>query len=261
MDCWISGKYQNTRLWTHYMWIFISQFGCVVLYTILFFYLRRKVALSASLTQPSREKLFRLKRVVTLMILYPLAYLFLSMPIAAGRMAVASGMKLSFVYVLSAACIMVTSGIVHAVIYTITRKSLILSSTPISNHISQHGASTRKEISGSHTDEESDVGTPVTSTFATGPPPPSSRSVGKYEKMCRRFNGSVSLGNGTRRLSSSGADEIVELNETGVYQQTTISVTHEPMPPIAQTRDGASSIGASINDTRPMSSRVFPKKQ
>ncbi|KAL4928341.1 uncharacterized protein BDV17DRAFT_264785 [Aspergillus undulatus] len=39
--CWLSPAHEDERLWGHYLWIFLAEFGTVVLYRLMFFYLRR----------------------------------------------------------------------------------------------------------------------------------------------------------------------------------------------------------------------------
>ncbi|KAF3482177.1 uncharacterized protein GIQ15_04936 [Arthroderma uncinatum] len=244
--CWITSTREDLRLGTHYIWVFLSQFGSVTIYVILFFYLRRKVALSATLSKQSQEKFSRLKRVVKLMLLYPIAYITLSLPIAASRMATAAGTKPPFTYYIIAAMIMSTSGFVHTIIYAVTRRSLILNSEstrrkggtgygPSSSH--QGGTNSQKDVENTTCTTLVSSSTPISSP--TSP-------IDAYKKMYHRINGSA---------TPSPKAEAFEMD--GVYQQTTISVVSRPAlaPP---TRDGASSITIESN-TRPATSRQWPR--
>ncbi|EZF71485.1 hypothetical protein H105_06440 [Trichophyton soudanense CBS 452.61] len=213
--CWITANREDLRLGTHYIWVFISQFGSVTIYIILFFYLRHKVAISASLTQRSQDKLSRLRRVVRLMILYPIAYIFLSLPIAASRMATAAGAKPSFTYYIISAMIMSASGLVHTVIYAVTRRALILNSE-VTQHKDGYGPSSAIQESNSPRDLENTACTTLVSS--DGPISPSS-PTGMYKRMYSRINGT----------SSPASNEQYEMN--GVYQQTTISVTTTTISP------------------------------
>lgn len=89
--CWISESYETERLWTHYIWIFLSEFGTVCLYAVMYFQLRRQIAASSILGNNQLDSLKRLRRVVGYMTIYPIVYIVLSLPLAAGRMATASG--------------------------------------------------------------------------------------------------------------------------------------------------------------------------
>ncbi|KAM5441495.1 hypothetical protein MferCBS31731_003566 [Microsporum ferrugineum] len=219
--CWITATHEDLRLGTHYIWVFISQFGSVIIYIILFFFLRRKVAVSATLTQRSQDKLSRLRRVVRLMLLYPTAYVFLSLPIAASRMATAAGTTPSFTYYIVSAMIMSASGLVHTVIYAVTRRSLILNSET-TQHKGGDGTSSAHQEGNSQRDLENTACTTLVSSDGAFSPP-------MYKKMYSRINGTSSPGPN---------EEQYEMN--GVYQQTTISVTTTTLPP--PTRGDTSSV-------------------
>lgn len=89
--CWISEEYETVRLWTHYIWIFLAEFGTVCLYAIMYFQLRRQISASSILGNSQLESLKRLRRVVGYMTIYPIVYIVLSLPLAAGRMSTANG--------------------------------------------------------------------------------------------------------------------------------------------------------------------------
>lgn len=88
--CWINEDYETVRLWTHYMWIFLAEFGTVCLYAVMYIQLRRQIAKSAILGNSQLDSLKRLRRVVGYMTIYPIVYIVLSLPLAAGRMATAN---------------------------------------------------------------------------------------------------------------------------------------------------------------------------
>jgi hypothetical protein len=67
------------------------RFGTVCLYAVMYFQLRRQIAASSILGNSQLESLKRLRRVVGYMTIYPLVYIVLSLPLAAGRMATANG--------------------------------------------------------------------------------------------------------------------------------------------------------------------------
>jgi hypothetical protein len=89
--CWINEDFETVRLWTHYIWIFLAEFGTVCLYAIMYFQLRRQIAASSILGNSQLQSLKRLRRVVGYMTIYPIVYIVLSLPLAAGRMATANG--------------------------------------------------------------------------------------------------------------------------------------------------------------------------
>ncbi|EFR01887.1 integral membrane protein [Nannizzia gypsea CBS 118893] len=239
--CWITANREDLRLGTHYIWVFISQFGSVTIYIILFFYLRQKVAVSASLTQRSQEKLSRLRRVVRLMILYPIAYVFLSLPIAASRMATAAGAKPSFTYYIISAMIMSASGLIHTIIYAVTRRSLILNSEATTQHKGGYGPSSANQDSNSPRDIENTACTTLVSSEPISPSSP----VSMYKRMYSRINGTSSPAPGEQQY---------EMN--GVYQQTTISVTTTTLPP---TRGGLPPTRGGKEDTSSVGTGDSPR--
>ncbi|KAL3475215.1 G protein-coupled glucose receptor regulating Gpa2-domain-containing protein [Aspergillus californicus] len=128
--CWISEDYEPIRLWTHYFWIFLAEFGTVSLYAVLWFQLRRRIKQSAILGSSHIESLKRLRRVVGYMVIYPMSYIVLSLPLAAGRMATAQGDTPGIVYFCVSGAMITSSGLVDVLLYTLTRKNLILESEP-----------------------------------------------------------------------------------------------------------------------------------
>ncbi|KAL4920364.1 G protein-coupled glucose receptor regulating Gpa2-domain-containing protein [Aspergillus aurantiobrunneus] len=128
--CWISEDYEPIRLWTHYVWIFFAEFGTITLYAVLWFQLRRRIKQSAILGSSHIESLKRLRRVVGYMVIYPIAYIVLSLPLAAGRMATARGNTPSIVYFCVSGALITSSGLVDVLLYTLTRKNLIIESEP-----------------------------------------------------------------------------------------------------------------------------------
>ena len=126
VQCWLHERYEAERLWLHYFWIFFSEFGSVILYAILYLYLRRRVTSSEMLGgDPQTENLSRIRRVTGYMVLYPLAYTILSLPLAAGRMAASSGQKMGVTYFCVAGALIASSGCVDVVMYAFTRTALL----------------------------------------------------------------------------------------------------------------------------------------
>jgi len=63
--CWISSKYQNERLWLHYLWIFIVEFGTIAIYGHVFVHLRGRIR---SVINNDTSKLTRATK---FMVMYP----------------------------------------------------------------------------------------------------------------------------------------------------------------------------------------------
>ncbi|PIG80848.1 integral membrane protein [Aspergillus arachidicola] len=206
--CWISEEYEPIRLWTHYIWIFLAEFGTVCLYAIMWFQLRRRIKQSAILGNSQTESLKRLRRVIGYMIIYPVAYIVLSLPLAAGRMATAQGQTPSIAFFCVAGAVITSSGLVDVLLYTLTRRNLILESEPSRDRKGKH---TRTDIS-------------VLRTH---------RHRGDDDE----FGHTVREGSTDNIVQPSGM-ELAPLGK--VYQHTTIEITHEPAYPEAESSDRSS---------------------
>ncbi|KAJ5096999.1 Glucose receptor Git3 N-terminal [Penicillium angulare] len=205
--CWINEDYETMRLWTHYIWIFFAEFGTVCLYAVMYFQLRRQIAKSAILGNSQLESLKRLRRVVGYMTIYPTVYIVLSLPLAAGRMATANGNNPSITFFCCAGAIITSSGLVDVVLYTLTRRNLIIESEPSQDHSYNKFASS-KGRRGDH----------LTTITAD----PKSKRLGITDDTTHERDGS------TDNIVQPG----VEMGPIGkVYQETTIEITTEPAYP------------------------------
>ncbi|KAJ5624336.1 hypothetical protein N7510_000645 [Penicillium lagena] len=207
--CWINEDFENIRLWTHYIWIFLAEFGNICLYTVMYFQLRRQITASSILGNSQLESLKRLRRVVGYMTIYPLVYLVLSLPLAAGRMANANGNIPSITFFCCAGAIITSSGLIDVILYTLTRRNLIIDSEPSHGRSYDRFASDRGHYGETH----------LTTITAD----PKSRKLGaKDSSMVDEHDGS------TDNIVQSGV-EIAPIGK--VYQETTIEVTSEPAYP------------------------------
>ncbi|KAJ5491241.1 hypothetical protein N7539_002808 [Penicillium diatomitis] len=205
--CWISEEYEPVRLWTHYIWIFLAEFGTVMLYAIMYMQLRRQIAASAILGNSQLESLKRLRRVVGYMTIYPIVYIILSLPLAAGRMSTANGYAPSITFFCCAGAIITSSGLVDVILYTLTRRNLIIDSEPSQDRSYNKFASSRGRYGENHL------------TTITAADPKTRTVVG-----------------GTNHDRDGSTDNIVqpgiEMDNIGkVYQETTIEITTEPAYP------------------------------
>lgn len=198
-------EHPSMRLWTHYFWIFAAQFFTILLYAIMFFQLRRRIAESAILGSRHTESLRRLNRVVAYMVIYPIVYIILTLPLAAGRMASSHGNTPSVTYFCVAGTLMTLSGFCDTLLYTLTRRSVVLE--PEEKGTSEGGY--RKFASSGRNKSTRD----------------DSRILGVGGK------GAISTVSAIHRGDSTDAivpKDDVELSGFGVYQQTTVEITHEP---------------------------------
>lgn len=127
--CWFDPKYTTDRLVLHYLWIFICEFGSLLLYAIIFWSLRKNAVRNAA--QGVRNQ--TAQRVARLMLLYPVAYTCLTLPLASGRMASQSGRHVSDDFFIAAGACMASCGWIDVILYTITRRTIVFQSDDLSN--------------------------------------------------------------------------------------------------------------------------------
>ncbi|KAI1759560.1 G protein-coupled glucose receptor regulating Gpa2-domain-containing protein [Hypoxylon sp. FL1150] len=120
--CWISTEHEGLRLSLHYIWIFIVEFSCIIVYAIGFYYLFR--AKRSDIIIPGRS-IEGLRKARTAMLAYSIIYTLLSLPLAAGRMASMSHNELSNEYYLFAGALFTCSGWVDVILYAFTRRALL----------------------------------------------------------------------------------------------------------------------------------------
>ncbi|KAH4005648.1 hypothetical protein HBH70_001620 [Parastagonospora nodorum] len=117
--CWISSDFQDERLWLHYLWVFIVEFGTIAIYGHVFIHLRGRIR---SIITNDTSKLTRATK---FMVLYPIAYLALTLPIAVGRMVAMGGETLPDTFFVVAGSLLTSCGWVDAVLYALTRRVLV----------------------------------------------------------------------------------------------------------------------------------------
>ncbi|EEA24933.1 hypothetical protein TMatcc_008036 [Talaromyces marneffei ATCC 18224] len=235
--CWIDSAYEDYRLYTHYIWIFMAEFGTVVLYAIMFFQLRRQMAASSILAGSQMESLKRLRRVVSYMVIYPVAYVVLSLPLAAGRMMTAQGKTPSTTYFCVAGAMMTSSGFVDVLLYTLTRRNLIIYSE-VSAHRGNYdnmGSQSQSKRKMSRLMSNSKGLATMTTTITSHVD--DSVQGGKFRRgrvapEHETIYSTDSQDNDNNNTSTENiVQKDVELAELGkVYQKTTIEVTSEPAP-------------------------------
>lgn len=128
--CWISVDFQNERLWLHYLWVFIVEFGTIAIYGHIFFHLRGRIR---SVMHNDTSKLTRATK---FMIMYPAVYVLLTLPIAVGRMVAMAGESLPDAFFVVAGTLLTSCGWLDALLYTLTRRVII------SNELSTGGRGT-----------------------------------------------------------------------------------------------------------------------
>jgi hypothetical protein len=120
-QCWINTNYQNERLWLHYFWIFFAMFGTIVIYSLIFIFLRHRSRSPSSSSNPIPHG------ATPLMILYPAIYTICTVPLAAGRIASMAGRQVDNTYFCIAGSMIACNGWLDVLLYSLTRRSIVFS--------------------------------------------------------------------------------------------------------------------------------------
>lgn len=132
--CWISNEYETERLALHYFWLFLSEFGLIVLYAVTFFSLRAKTRSfftaddrAAGVSVTNQKSIDAVNRITTLMMLYPLVYVVLTLPLSSARMwsMARHGKAPSDLTNCITGALLASCGWVDCLLYTLTRDRLL----------------------------------------------------------------------------------------------------------------------------------------
>ncbi|KAF2275986.1 integral membrane protein-like protein [Westerdykella ornata] len=124
--CWIHHDLKDLRLWTHYVWIFIFEFGNVIVYAIIYTILLQRVRSGAY--TPSEAK--HAKAISNLMVVYPIVYVVCTLPLASARMAAMSNKPPSLARLCLSGAMITSNGWLDVLLYTLTRRIMIFSDEP-----------------------------------------------------------------------------------------------------------------------------------
>ena len=123
--CWINTKYTNERLWLHYFWVIIAEFGTVIIYALVWLILQRRV--KESFYTNSKTAL-RAKSAAKVIIAYPIVYVVCTLPLVKARLTSMAGQPVSFLELTVAGAMITSNGWLDVLLYTITRRSLLFGS-------------------------------------------------------------------------------------------------------------------------------------
>lgn len=125
--CWINAHYAKERLWLHYFWIFVAMFGTIVIYGLIYLSINSRLAASS---EENRMEAESIKRAAKYMIIYPVTYVLCTLPLAGGRMAAMTGVRVPYWYFCLSGAAITSCGWIDVLIYAATRRALILSHEP-----------------------------------------------------------------------------------------------------------------------------------
>ncbi|KAL6705822.1 hypothetical protein ACN47E_006282 [Coniothyrium glycines] len=128
--CWIHHDLKDLRLWTHYVWIFIFEFGNVFIYALIYTILIHRIRNSYY----TAEEATRVRSIANLMVAYPLVYVICTLPLASARMASMSGSPPSLARLCLSGAMITSNGWLDVLLYTCTRRIMIFSDEPPSDN-------------------------------------------------------------------------------------------------------------------------------
>lgn len=169
--CWISSEYEPERLGLHYFWVFLSEFGLIVLYAVTFIQLRKKTNglfsaadRNAGISVTNQKSIDAVNRITTLMMLYPLVYVVLTLPLSAARMwsMARGGRTPSDLTNCVTGALLASCGWVDCLLYTLTRERLLANTMN-----SKKGTGNGTDTGASHSEHQSKGGTILQTTTWT----------------------------------------------------------------------------------------------
>ncbi|KAJ4366606.1 hypothetical protein N0V95_000107 [Ascochyta clinopodiicola] len=129
--CWIHHDFKDLRLWTHYVWIFIFEFGNVLIYAVIYTILLHRI--HTGYYTPEESK--RVKAISNLMVVYPVVYVICTLPLASARMAAMTGNPPSLARLCLSGAMITSNGWLDVLLYTCTRRIMIFSDEPPADDI------------------------------------------------------------------------------------------------------------------------------
>lgn len=127
--CWIHHDLKDLRLWTHYVWIFIFEFGNVLIYAVIYAILLHRIRTGYYTPEEST----RVRAISNLMVVYPAVYVVCTLPLASARMAAMTGEPPSLARLCLAGAMITSNGWLDVLLYTCTRRIMIFSDEPPSD--------------------------------------------------------------------------------------------------------------------------------
>jgi len=122
--CWINNKYPTERLWLHYAWILVAEFGTVVIYAATFIIIRKRVASSFY----DSETKHRAESAAKLVVAYPIIYVICTLPLVIARLMSMADRKGTYAQLCIAGAMITSNGWLDVLLYSITRSSLLFGS-------------------------------------------------------------------------------------------------------------------------------------
>ncbi|KAK4610039.1 hypothetical protein CLAFUW4_13685 [Fulvia fulva] len=128
--CWINAKYMDERLYMHYLWLLMTEFGAVVIYSLMFLVLWKRVrSFFYADSDPDGGMQLRAESAARSVIVYPLIYVICTLPAVVVRLKIMTGSTFGWPTMTAIGVFLSSIGTFDVVLYTITRRSLIFGPT------------------------------------------------------------------------------------------------------------------------------------
>jgi hypothetical protein len=126
--CWINANYPDLRIWLHYLWIFIFEFGTILIYMIMYVAIKCRIK---SNFYSSSAQAQQARTAVKLMIVYPIIYVLCTLPLATMRMASITSSKITgYAWFCFAGAMITSNGFLDVILYAFTRRIMLFSDEP-----------------------------------------------------------------------------------------------------------------------------------
>jgi len=132
--CWIGPDYQVERLGGEYIWIWLALFASVIMYIPLYFWTKGRLSIDPKKWYKFRldkpDGVYPLRRAALGMLLYPLAYSLMVLPLSIVRWSLFNHKKVSSAATFFGVTLFNLSGAINVLLFLIVRPQLLLFSPP-----------------------------------------------------------------------------------------------------------------------------------
>ncbi|KAH7143729.1 hypothetical protein EDB81DRAFT_503282 [Dactylonectria macrodidyma] len=127
--CWMNKKYENLRLFTHYLWIFIALAVTSLLYTGIFLSIRRQARADRNVKPDDDGDSTQLRlNYNPAFLIYPVIYVLCTLPLAMGRIATMAGANVPLGYFCFAGAMIASNGSFDCLLFGTTRNVILFAS-------------------------------------------------------------------------------------------------------------------------------------
>ncbi|KAB2580652.1 Glucose receptor Git3 [Lasiodiplodia theobromae] len=141
--CWVNAKYPGLRIWGHYFWIFVAEFGTVFLYGTLFWIIHCRIK-NNHFRCP--VKTAKAQRAAYMMVVYPLIYVVCTLPLASARLQSVMGIDTSIDHLCLAGAMISCTGWLDVLVYCATREVFVPTPDATGGDDEEHSVQAEDEL-------------------------------------------------------------------------------------------------------------------